>query len=165
MLKQQLDLWSLYTQEDALRIVNTLRIRSVTVPESGCILFQGSRNRDGYGLVKVSPTGLSGKSTQKSVLTHRLAYRAAHDPPVEANMHISHLCHQRACINPQHLLAERRESNIARIGCPGSITCPCGTVAYVCPHQPQCFLRSVVRLPAGEVLDDYIDLDEEDSVE
>jgi len=51
----------------------------------------------------------------------------------------SHLCHQKACINPDHLVWEPDWYNRLRDNCLAqSLTCGCGKVHDVCVHVPKC---------------------------
>lgn len=63
-----------------------------TMP-SVCVVWVGSTNSRGYGLVSVGG---------RIELAHRVAYEAAHGPiPVGAV--IDHLCRVRNCVKPEHL--------------------------------------------------------------
>jgi len=54
--------------------------------------------------------------------------------------HVSHLCHNPACFNPDHLISESSKDNNSRKGCLVWIPCPhCkNSVIGICPHQPSC---------------------------
>lgn len=49
---------------------------------------------------------------------------------------VSHLCHNTACFNPDHLVIERREANIARGCCAGAYNYKLadGSMIETCPH-------------------------------
>jgi len=52
----------------------------------------------------------------------------------------SHLCHQKLCVNPAHIIWEPGWYNRARDNCPGASPCTnCGTLsAASCAHIPPC---------------------------
>lgn len=58
----------------------------------------------------------AGRGAQTAFLIHIVAYVAetGQDPP---SMHISHLCDNRRCFNPYHLVAETPQLNNPRKGC------------------------------------------------
>jgi hypothetical protein len=60
--------------------------------------------RGGYGTVRIG-----GKDRQ----AHRTMYELVNGP-VDADLHIDHLCRDRACINPDHLEAVTETINIRR---------------------------------------------------
>ena len=59
-----------------------------------CILWTGAQT-NGYG------TGWNGTRTEQA---HRLAYRAAYGE-IPDGYHVHHECHNRLCVNPEHLRA------------------------------------------------------------
>lgn len=73
-----------------------------------------------------------------------MAANAQHPP----QLHISHLCDNRRCFNPDHLTAERAIVNNSRKGCPGPITCSVHghLIVDLCPHTPRC-----IRPPRDDV--------------
>ena len=109
--------------------------------DTGCWIFMGSTNNDGYGQVytkKNSDLHRTGRQAQTAFLLHRVAYLAAtgHD----ATGHVSHLCDRPKCFNPDHLVDETAVQNNSRKGCPGPIACSVHhhIVVDLCPHQPRC---------------------------
>jgi hypothetical protein len=50
---------------------------------------------------------------------------------------ISHLCKQKRCMNPSHLMAESCAANKSRNGCPAVIRIN-GTLHPCCKHKPKC---------------------------
>mmetsp|Transcript_28934 Transcript_28934/g.94203 ORF Transcript_28934/g.94203 Transcript_28934/m.94203 type:complete len:163 (+) Transcript_28934:420-908(+) len=53
----------------------------------------------------------------------------------------SHLCHNKRCIRPEHLIVESIADNAARNGCVAFVEChDCGNRVPACPHTPPCLL-------------------------
>lgn len=92
-----------------------------TVKGTGqCILWTGTTDHDGYGVKRVKwPNGV-----QKLERVHRVAYMVKAKlvlPRTDASsgqlLEVSHLCHNRLCVNPDHLVAEVHCINMSRIHC------------------------------------------------
>ncbi len=64
-----------------------------TVDDSGCWVWQGSTNTNGYGKFRVEG---------KTVYTHRFSY-TRFKGPIPSGLTIDHLCRNRLCCNPDHL--------------------------------------------------------------
>ncbi len=87
-----------------------------------CRLWTKAINRDGYGVIKFkSPTDFSWKTTT----THRLSFVVFNRGSFEdiINLEISHLCHNRLCVNKDHLYAETHAQNMERGMCINRNTC------------------------------------------
>lgn len=99
---------------------------------TGCWLFTGSKNNDGYEL------HLTGRSSQTAFLLHVCAYLAR--TGLGINGQASHLCDNRACFNPDHIMDEAPQVNNSRKGCPGQIICGFHhhVIVDLCPHRPTC---------------------------
>ncbi len=65
------------------------------------------------------------------VLCHHLALVASNRPLPTRGEDVSHLCHNRLCCNPDHLIVELHGLNMKRQNC----LC---TVLYQCPHPSAC---------------------------
>lgn len=76
----------------------------VSVREDGCWEWVGSRNKGGYGNLKVAG---------KTEIAHRLSYEHFRGV-IPENKQIDHLCRNRACVNPNHLEAVDQKVNILR---------------------------------------------------
>ncbi|WP_316886350.1 HNH endonuclease signature motif containing protein [Ralstonia thomasii] len=74
------------------------------IPESGCWIWMGALDRDGYGQI-----GARGKSLK----AHRASYEMF-TGPIPKELHIDHLCRVRACCNPHHLEPVTPRENVLR---------------------------------------------------
>lgn len=73
-------------------------------PNSGCWLWDGADNGEGYGAIRIS--GVTHKA-------HRLSYQLFVGP-IPDGLQIDHLCRVRCCVNPTHLEAVTQKTNIQR---------------------------------------------------
>ena len=78
-------------------------------PYSGCLEWTGA-NRNGYGYFSAN---LSGR--HQMVLTHRVAYLLAHGS-ISDNLYICHLCDNKPCVRPDHLIAATHAFNLKDMG-------------------------------------------------
>lgn len=68
--------------------------------------------------------------TKKTVNAHRFSYMLYNDVfELEPNMHVSHLCHQTHCVNPEHLSYEPQFVNKSRQICRSIYPTECKTHA------------------------------------
>lgn len=70
-----------------------LELRTIPEPNSGCLLWIGSVNGDGYGACEID-----GKYT----MVHRAVYEQAHGP-IRQGLLVCHRCDVPACVNLAHL--------------------------------------------------------------
>lgn len=61
----------------------------------GCLLWQGYKNRKGYGRISV-------RRGVTPISVHRLAWELAHGP-IPDGLHVLHDCDVRNCVNIEHL--------------------------------------------------------------
>lgn len=73
--------------------------------ETGCWLWQGAKDRKGYGWYHVPGT------VNDMVYAHRHAYVEAYGPIPEGKV-VMHLCNTPSCCNPAHLKAGTQQENI-----------------------------------------------------
>ncbi len=84
------------TRPDALPLAQRYRVNPIT----GCWIFLGSRDADGYGRVG-------------SVVAHRVFYEAFVGP-IPDGLQLDHLCVRTNCVNPSHLEPVTGAENLAR---------------------------------------------------
>ena len=81
--------------------------RIQTVPWSGCWIWMGWLDENGYGKLRVSPN-------TKRIRAHRWSYQL-HKGPIPNGKFICHTCDTRSCVNPDHLyVGTAKENNLDR---------------------------------------------------
>src|SRR5436190_23461888 len=96
-----------WTKVNALGVLGLpLRIeeRIEPCPESGCWIFTGNSDQNGYGM-----TCLNGKMGR----AHRLIYEFLVGP-IPPGLTLDHLCRVRRCVNPRHVEPVTLRENILR---------------------------------------------------
>lgn len=81
-------------------------------PNSGCWIWAGTTQRNGYGHHRYGGRG------GPSELAHRFSYRI-HKGEIPNGFDLDHLCRVRCCVNPDHLEPVTRKENINRSGLVG----------------------------------------------
>lgn len=79
----------------------TVEDRGFTTP---CHIWQGYRNRAGYGVLQIEGKGVS---------AHRVFYEAAFGT-IPFDVELDHLCRIRICVNPAHLEPVTHAENVQR---------------------------------------------------
>ena len=87
-----------------LSLAERFRMYSMPVTESGCHLWLGYIEKNGYA--KISVDG-------KREWAHRVSYRLVNGH-IPEGMEIDHLCRVRCCVNPLHLEAVTHRTNLMR---------------------------------------------------
>lgn len=67
----------------------------------GCWVWTGGTSSDGYGIVRRKPT---------QVFAHRLSWELANGP-VPAGLKVRARCHDKRCVNPEHLYLARSKAD------------------------------------------------------
>jgi endogenous inhibitor of DNA gyrase (YacG/DUF329 family) len=73
------------------------------VTEAPCWVWTGGLNRTGYGSIGAAYYGEG--------LAHRYAYRRAKGP-IPPGLFVRHLCHNRRCVNAEHLVVGTHQDNM-----------------------------------------------------
>jgi hypothetical protein len=84
-------------------LVARLLARGRIDPDSGCWLWQGRRDKWGYGRITVSHRRWS---------VHRLSAHLFLGLDPESDLHVLHRCHTPACFRPDHLYLGTNADNV-----------------------------------------------------
>jgi hypothetical protein len=98
-------------------LIDRLMARVSPEPTTGCWIWTGTHNSNGYGKIRVD---------RRMSLTHRVAYSIFVGPLLDG-MDIDHTCRNRACVNPDHLEQISHRDNTVRRNAVRT-TCPRGHV-------------------------------------
>ena len=85
---------------------------------SFCHTWIGAVNKDGYGIYRPIFRG-----KQIKVTVHRFIYYIHNMDNFDTHMHISHLCHNKQCINILHLSMEPQSVNNSQMSCVAERQC------------------------------------------
>lgn len=77
---------------------------------SGCWLWYGATQQQGYGLWTFMPPDRPKKKMQ---VAHRVMWELFNGP-IEKGMDVDHLCSQKSCVNIDHLEAVTHKENMRR---------------------------------------------------
>lgn len=78
--------------------------RGIPEPNSGCLLWLGAVNADGYGW--------TGVGDGKTDAVHRLSWKL-NKGPIPDGLHVLHRCDVRSCFEPTHLFLGTHDANMA----------------------------------------------------
>ena len=80
------------------------KLRHFSLPnEKGCHIWQGLKNRDGYGRI--------GLGRNKHFFAHKVSWKNSFGP-IPKGMCVLHTCDVPSCINPDHLFLGTHEQNM-----------------------------------------------------
>ena len=74
--------------------------------QTNCWVWQGWINAEGYGRIQIK---------KKKYLAHRIsavAFKGYNLEDYDSGLQVNHLCHNRACINPDHFYIGTQEDNM-----------------------------------------------------
>lgn len=74
-------------------------------PETGCLVWQKSKNNRGYGVIYFDG---------KLHLAHRAAWLKAHGSWPQEGLVIDHICNNKSCVNSDHLQELPNHLNLRR---------------------------------------------------
>jgi hypothetical protein len=80
--------------------MDQLLARSAECPETGCWLWLGAVDANGYARLTLR---VPGRKQPVRVGVHRLAYEVFGDTTIGEGLTIDHTCYEITCINPAHL--------------------------------------------------------------
>ena len=89
--------------------------RYIPEPNTGCWLWTGAINQDGYGRFFLN--------RKRSPLVHKYVFEQLNGVVVPPGYEIDHLCFVRSCVNPRHLqlvtqAENKRRAALRRTTCP-----------------------------------------------
>lgn len=84
------------------RIARLFESRVVEITPSGCHIWTGGLNAQGYGMIRMGA---------KHRRAHRLAWEAANGP-IPEGLGLMHSCDVRCCVNPNHLTPAAQADNL-----------------------------------------------------
>ena len=77
------------------------RLKNKIIIENNCWIWNGAKNNWGYGFSSIKG---------KAITAHRLSY-IFHKGVVPNNKEIHHICNNKLCINPEHLISVTKKEH------------------------------------------------------
>ena len=104
--------------DNAKLIKLTLALDRYSELYNKCKIWTGPVNKGGYGIYRHSHKG-----RRLNLKVHRLMYYIHNGEPIPRDRHVSHRCHVRNCITPDHLSLEPQKVNNSRMICKNEGLC------------------------------------------
>ena len=89
--------------------------------DSECHIWTGSQNNCGYGLFRVHDTQTD---TDRMMTPHRIALTQKLGRPITPGLSALHSCHNRLCVNPDHLSEGTQAEKMADMASAGRLSGP-----------------------------------------
>lgn len=102
--------------KDPLAFFNS---RHLPEPNSGCWLWHGSTDKNGYGVIC---TGSHQAGTRRYIKAHRLSYEL-YCGAIPAGQIVCHRCDNPSCVNPEHLFVGSWGDNVTDMMRKGRYKC------------------------------------------
>ena len=113
-----------------------------TVEDSdhGCRIWRGAKFKQGGGGGGYGKIAVRGPNNRRKYFrVHRLVYMIFHELSViptcndeGISVEISHICHHKLCVKPQHLVLETHDVNMGRLHCKTRDSAPEATNHIAC---------------------------------
>lgn len=81
--------------------------KSIEIPMTDCVYFDGYHDRDGYGQFQFRFEG-----NKKNIQAHRAAYIIHNNEDLTKEDVVMHVCDNPSCINPSHLIKGTHNDNV-----------------------------------------------------
>lgn len=88
-------------------VIDRIWDRTMPIPVSGCLVWMGRLDKDGYGRISLGGHG------RPRALVHRAAYEII-ERPIPVGMTLDHKCRVRSCWNSDHLEPITNRENVLR---------------------------------------------------
>ena len=114
--------WSIEKRDELIDNLDKSTETPVTNNPHGCVFWKHRVNNMGYPRYALTVA----KGVYCDIPVNRLVFSIMHKDTPECEFDkkdVSHLCHRRNCVNPDHLVLESRQENNARKRCVSKGVC------------------------------------------